>query len=459
MLAERFPLLAATEPEVVAYHYTEAGLSGHAIPYWQQAGQRAVERSANVEAIEHLTTGLQLLKTRPDPQECTHQELTLLTTLGPALMATKGYASPEAEQTYARARELGQQMERTPQLFAVFYGLWAFYLVRAEFPIAQELAEQLLTLAQRVQDSALLVVAHQAMGTMTVSLGDEALACTHLERALAFHDPQQHRALAFIYGQDPAVFCLAFTAWAQWLLGHPAQALAKNHEAVSRANELDHSFSLASVLVWAAIFHSLRRDVQATYEQAETAITLSTELGFPFRVAEGTILRGWALAILGKAEEGIAQIHQGLAMHQATGAKIARPWWLALLAEAYGKTGQPEEGLITLAEALELVHKTGENQWEAELHRLQGELLLARSTVHHTEAEVERCFSRALDMACRQQAKSLELRAATSLARLWQQQGKRQDAYDLLAPVYDWFTEGFDTADLQEAKRVLGDLS
>jgi predicted ATPase len=246
------------------------------------------------------------------------------------------------------------------------------------------------------------------------------------------------------------------------MLGYPDQALARNHHALALAHELAHHPSLANAQAWASIFYAWYRDAPAAQEHAEAAITLSTERGFPHRLAEGVLMRGWALAMQGQTEEGITQIRQGLAAWQATGAEIAWPLWLAFLAEAYGKAGQAGEGLTVLAEARALVHKTEERFWEAELYRLTGELLLAQEDTQDKGQkleEVETCFRQALDIARQQQAKSLELRTAMSLSRLWQRQSKRAEARALLAPIYGWFTEGFDTADLQEAKALLEELA
>jgi predicted ATPase len=246
-------------------------------------------------------------------------------------------------------------------------------------------------------------------------------------------------------------------SWSQWALGFPAQALARSHEALTLARDVSHLYSLSFALVLAGVLHQFRREVQATQEQAEAMIALSTAQGFPLLLAWGTIVRGWALAVQGQGEEGLAQIRQGLAAYRATRAELHQPYLLGLLAEAYGQAGQPEAGLAALAEALGLVDKTGERYWEVELHRLKGELLLAVSPAHHAEAAI--CYHRALNVARRQQAKSLELRVAMSLARLWRHQGKRAEAYELLVPIYGWFTEGFDTADLQEAKALLEALA
>ena len=465
----QFPEVCETQPELLAHHYTEAGLHAPAIGYWQKAGQRAIERSANLEAVGHLTTGLDLLKTLPDTPERTQQELTLHTALGVSLRATKGFGAPEVGQVYARARELCQQVEETPQLVPVLRGLWEFYELQGELQTARELAEQLLTLAQRVQEEELLLVAHSVLGDTLIWLGEFASARAHLEQGMALYHPQQYRSHAFLYGYDSGVHCLSFGAWALWYLGYPDQALRRIHDALTLAQEVAHPFSVAFALAFAAWLHQLRREGQAAHERAAAVIALATEQEFPFWESWGTVLRGWVLAEQGQSAAGITQIRQGIAAWRATGAELQLPYYLALLAEAYGKAGQAEEELRVLDEALTAVHKTGERQHEAELHRLKGELLLnaegGRSQslspptqsrrVRNAALTAEECFHQALAVARQQQAKSLELRATVSLARLWQQQGKHAEAYDLLAPLYDWFTEGFDTADLQEARALL----
>jgi predicted ATPase/class 3 adenylate cyclase len=462
----RFPELCETQPELLAHHYTEAGLTAQAIGYAQRAGQRALEHSANLEAVAHLTQGLALLATLPETPERAQQELGLQTTLGPALMNTKGQAAPEVLQAYARARELCQQVGETPQLFQVLRGLWYFYLHRVELRTARELGEHLLTLAQHLGDAALLLEAHYALGNTLNYLGEFAAAQAHFAQGIALYDPQRHRAHAFRYGQDPGVVCRSYSAVTLWLLGYPDQALQRTHEALTLARELAHPFSLATTLFFAAWVHQFRGEGALTQELAEAIIALGAEQGFaPFSSATGPIMRGWALLAQSRAsvvgqgqeEEGMALLQQGLAAWRATGAEVFQPYGLARLAEATAQVGQPEEGLSLLAEALVVTNDKGERRWEAELYRLRGELLLACSAEQHAKAETY--FHKALDVARQQQAKSWELRAATSLARLWQQQGKRQKAYDLLGPVHHWFTEGFDTADLQEAQALLDALA
>jgi predicted ATPase len=453
VLAEHFPETAETQPELVAQHYTAASLWELAVPYWQHAGQRALARSATLEAVVHLTKGLEVLGTLPDTPERVQQELSLQTTLGTALMAAKGQAAPEVGQAYARARELCRHVGETPQLFPVLFGLWRFYQVRAEHQTARELAEQCFSLAQRVQAPTLLLEAHFALGVSILWHGEVVPARAHLEQGIALYNPQEHRALAFRAGIDLGVWCLAHAAQALWMLGYPDQSLRRSHAALTLAQELSHPPSLAAVLFYVAFIHCYRREAHATQERAEAAMALASEQGFPQWLTGGTILRGWALAMLGQAEEGLAQIRQALAAWRAMGAGMAVSHWLVLLAEAYSKTGHAEEGLRLLAEALAHVDSSGERYHAAEVYWLKGELLLQQASPD--EAQAETCLHQALDIARRQEAKAYELRAAASLARLWQRQGKRAEAHQLLADIYGWFTEGFDTADLQEAKALL----
>jgi predicted ATPase len=463
VLAERFPETVETQPELLAHHYTEAGLIAQAIPYWQRAGQRAIQRSANLEAISHLTQGLGLLKTLPDNPERVQQELTLQIILGAPLIATKGWSVPEVKRTFSRARELCQQIGETPQLFPVLWGLAAVYIGQAEHRTGRALAEQCLALAQSVQEGNLLLMAHTVPGISLFHLGELVPGREYLEQVITHYDPQQHRSLAFLYGSfDPGVTCLSFAAWSLWPLGYPDQALQRSQEALTLAQEIAHPFSCGLALFFAAATYQFRREIQTTHERAEAAITFSTDQMFPEWVALGTLFRGWALTEQGQEKEGIAQMHQGLAAHRAMGSEVSLSYYLGLLAAAYGRVGQAEEGLKVLAEALAFVGKSEEHYYEAELYRLKGTLTLQSkvpSPRFQVEEEAEACFHKAIKIAREQQAKSWELRATISLARLWQSQGKREEARQMLAEIYGWFTEGFDTKDLQEAKALLDELT
>jgi class 3 adenylate cyclase/predicted ATPase len=453
VLAERFPETAKTQPELVAHHYTEAGLSAQAVPYWQRAGQRAQQRSANPEAVQHLTTGLALLATLPETPARAQQELDLQLALGPALQAVKGIASPEVEQTYARARTLCHQVGETPQLFQTLLGLCRFYQSSGALQTARELAEQLVRLAQRTAVPTLRLEVYGMLGHILFLLGDYPTAWTYHEQGIALIDPTAQRALAPHRELAPGMQCLHSVANTLWCLGYPAQALQRGQEALALAQALAHPLSLAATQTWVALLHHRRREVGAVQALAEALLTLAIAQGFPLYVGFGTCYRGWVLTMQGQGEAGLAQMQQGLAAVLATGQMMARPRWLTLLAEAAGYAGQVDEGLRVLTESLAAFEASGQGDWLADAYRLQGEFLLRQAVPDAVQAEA--CFQQALTIAHRQQAKSWELRAAMSLARLWQGQGKHADARQLLAPIYNWFTEGFDTADLREAKGLL----
>jgi predicted ATPase len=370
---------------------------------------------------------------------------------------TKGQTAPEVEQAYTQARALCQQVGETPQLAPVLFGLWRFYLVRGQLLTAREFGETLLRLSQRAPDPALAVIAHYTFGWTWCCLGALPAARRHLGECIARYTPDQSRAPAFRMGQDPGVACRAYAARALWLLGYPDQALARVLDALALAHELSHSYSLAFARCMAAYVYQFCRDVPAVHEQAEAAVILSTAQGFPQWATLGTIFRGWALAMQGQGEAGIGQIRQGIAACRTTGAALFVPYYCTLQADVAAHLGHPADGLQALAEAHTQVEQQEERWWEAEVCRLRGVLPLQQPET--PQAEAEAWVRRALDVARRQKAKALELRAAMSLARLWQQQGKRAAAYDLLAPIYGWFTEGFDTADLHEAKMLLEALA
>jgi predicted ATPase len=424
------------------------------VAYWQRAGQRALDRSAHLETINHVTTGIELLKTLPDTPERTQHALTLYIALGAALLMTKGQAAPEVEQAYTQAHALCQQVGETPELVPVLLGLWRYYLARPQLHTARELGETLLRLAQPAHDSVLFIIAHYVLGATWLWLGALPAAHQHLEEGSALYTPDQRRALVFRLGNDPGVVCRVDTALTLWLLGYPEQALTRVHEALALAHELSHPYSLAFARCVAALVSQCRRDVLTVYEHAEAAIALSTEQGFPLWAAWGTSLRGWALALQGQGEAGIEQVRQGITSYRATGAALHIPYFCTVLADVCDHLGHPEDGLQALAEAHTLMEQHDERYWEAEICRLRGVLLLR----HPGTSQAEAWLQRALDVARRQEAKSLELRAAVSLSRLWQQQGKQVEARELLAPIYNWFTEGFDTPDLQEARALLDEL-
>jgi len=454
-LVERFPEIANAEPALIAQHYTEAGVGEQAIAFWQKAGQRAIERSANLEAIAHLTKGLEVLKAQPETSARDQQELVLHTTIGVPLIAVKGMAAPEVERAYARARQLCLQVGDAPRLFPALFGLWWFYEVKPDLRAAYELAQQLLNLAERADESGHVIIAHRAMGHTLFWRGEFASARAHLEQAIALYDPQQHRSLAFTYGEQAGVPTRGFAAHALWYLGYPEQALEAMHKALSIAAELTHPWTVVMINVFAAWLHAYRREFHLVRQPAENALKLASEQQLAFFVGHATVLEGWARVRQGEGEQAIADIRSGIAAYRATGAELESSYWFALLAEAFATIGAVEEGLAALTEALNLVATTGVLFCQAELFRLKGELLLKRGELNQAEAS----FREAIHIASIQQAKLLELRASMSLARLWRDQGKVREARELLAPVYEWFTEGFDTRDLKEAKALLEQLT
>ncbi len=461
-LVERFPETAEAQPELLAHHYTEANLKQEALAQWQLAGQQAVQRSANFEAVSHFSRALELLKSLPAGPERFQQELALQLAVGTALIVTTGFGSAEVGKAYARARELCPQTGEPRQLFPVLWGLWMFYMARAEHAVARDLATRCLRMAQNTKDTGFLVQAHHVNGVGLIAAGDFAQALEHLEQATAIYDPAQHGMHANIYGHDPAAVSLTHASWSLWLLGRPDRALEKCSEGLARAQNLNHAYTSATVAAFAAWLHQFRRNSQSVEELAATAIRISTEHDFPFYRAMGIMMHGWALTQRGQELDGIAQMRAGLDEYHRTGAVVLRPGYLSLLAEACGNAGQPEEGLSLLAEAQDLATECEERWWQAELHRLKGELILKRAGAQslpvNIENKAEDCFRQALTVAREQKAKSLELRAAMSLSRLGLRQARRPEGRRLVEESLAFFTEGFDTPDLLDAKKLLQQL-
>jgi predicted ATPase len=443
----------------LAVLFDAARAPDRAADYYLAAAENAARNFAHHEAVALARRGLALLQTLPDTPARARRELPLLMTLGMQLQVTHGYAAPAAEPTYARARVLCEQMQEGPPLFPVLWGLWLFHKVRSELGTARELAERLFGLAQAAQDPAQLLQVRQALAVTSLCLGEPAATKEHMEQGVALYDPKRHQGHTLLYGQDPGVACRAFGGVALWLLGYPDQAERHSRQAVALGREQGQPSTLALALHFAAMFRQYRREVPAAAESAEATRAIATEHGLSFWRACGEIMRGWTLAEQGAPASGIAQLRQGLTAWKAAGSETYRTYFLALLAEALGKEGQIEEGLGVLAEALAQMQATSERFHGAELHRLQGEFLLRREAAEATCREAEACFLRALTIARRQQAKALELRATMSLARLYQQLDRQAEARSMLSECYGWFTEGFDTPDLQDAKGLLEGLA
>jgi predicted ATPase len=442
----------------LAHHYSRSNNMDKAVEYLGRAGQQALQRSGYADAITSLSAGLNLLHKLPDNPERIQRELLLQLALGRASEAVRGFAAPEVERAFTRARELCERLGDSPELFPALYGLWVMHLGRGELRRTYEFAEQLLRRAQSADDPALLIYAQMACGVILYWMGEFIRVREHLENAITIYDPERHRPLIFRYGgTDAGMICLTHTAWTLWQLGYPDQALKKGDEALALAHRLSHPFSLAFAEFFVGFLHQYRRDARAVEETAEGVIALSAEHGFIQLLADTTVLRGWAMAQQGRHEEGIAQIQEGLAAARATGVQLWRPYFLCLLAEAYMETGKLDDGLTALKEALATAEEHENRHNRAEIHRLKGELLLKQDDSN--TAEAQSCFERAIDVARNQSAKSWELRATMSLARLLTKQGHRDEARMMLAEIHNWFTEDFETADLKDAKALIDELN
>jgi predicted ATPase len=376
-----------------------------AIAYWHRAGQQALGHSAHLEAISLLTTGLELLAGLPQSAERTQHELHLTLALGTALVVTKGWAAPEVERVYAQAQVLCRRGGDTSQRFSALFGLYSFANVRAHYHTARAWGEQLLALATRQQDHALLLQAHRALGDTLYWLGEFAAARTHLEQGLACYDHRMHDSQVVLYGEDAGVICCSFLGHICWFLGYPDQALQRINDALRLARACAHPFCLARALLAAIRVHKYRRDGQALPTLSADLLALATAQGFTMRAASGMIEQGWMRVQRGEGAEGIRQMQHGLANARATGSALGQAYQLASLAEAYGRVGQVDAGLHTLAEAQTVVRTQEEHFYEAEVYRLTGEFLWARAAAEH--AEVEGALRQALAIARRQEAKSL----------------------------------------------------
>jgi predicted ATPase/DNA-binding winged helix-turn-helix (wHTH) protein len=458
----------------LATHFEYGRDYQRAIRYLQRAAEVAGQRYAHREMIEYLRRALALLRAMPAAPELTRRELEIHLALGPALMVTRGFAAAEVSDTYAQARQLCERLGDQQQLFAILFGQWRCAHVRAQLPAARALGEQLLSLAQTQGDPTRLVEAHAALGQTLCIQGELAPAREHLRQVVALYEPERHDALSLHLGYDPGVYARAVEAWVLWLQGYAEQALRRSQEALTLAQEQGHPFTLALTHATVAVLHQMRQDGARTLEQAGASLTLAHDYGFPYLRTIAALRQGWAFGNMGRLQEGIALLRQNLDTLLATGSELLRPYHLALLAEICGQAGQIEAGLSALEEALLAAHRHTERFYEAELFRLKGELLLRRSMAGGETSgsqgdatsggphgqlspptEAEACFQAALATARGQGAKALELRAALSLCRLWNRQGRGEAARRLLAEVYGWFTEGFETADLREAKQFL----
>lgn len=456
-LQETSPEVVANEPEVLAHHCEAAGLIKEAVGYWHLAGQRALTSSAHAEAVSHLTKGLRSLKSLPASPQRSHLELGLQMALGLGLIATHGYSSELVLNTFARAHELCSGLGESAQLFSVLFGLYMFHAVRSDRKETRETTGQLLRLAKRSGDVNLLVEAYAATGVAELLQGAQTSAHEHISQCLSLYDPAQHRSHVFIYGHDPGAVLHAYAGLNLWFLGYPDRALSSIEEALSLAEETAHPFTLAHVLSTSAELRHCRREFREVSELADRNVALSIEQKFPLWLGAGYCEQGWVLLSEGLVQDGIKRIREGMAMIRSTGSRARRPYHQLNLSEIYLQAGMIREGLAEVDEALSATYDSLSHYYLAELHRLRGELLLRSSP--EKSAEAESCFRQALDVAREQSARSLELRAAMSLGRLLGAHGRKDEARDVLSGILVFFTEGFQTLDLREAKALLEELA
>jgi predicted ATPase len=439
----------------LAQHFQEARITEKAIYYLHLAGERAVQMSAYQEALVHLTQGLELLMTMPDTPVRAEQELKLQISLGMAWVGSKG-SSPEVEKAYTRARQLCQQLGKTYQLSRVVGELAVYHFVRAEHHQARELSEEALGLAQKTGEPLLIAVSRWYLGFILFALGEYATALDHLEKVVVFYNPEKHHhSMVALRGSDAGPAAMAYIACCLWCLGYPDQAQERAQQALELARVLAHPFTLCDVLSYAGcVLDVMRRDARELKEHADELVRLANEKGLSGWIGSGISYLGEAMAMLGEYQEGITQIFQGMTVRETTFESCHVPGNLRSTAMAQAKLGQMDEALDTLAQAFSRMEGSGEHHWEADLHHLNGELLIMQDDLIGAEAS----FEKAIQVALKQHARSWELRSTISLARLWLEQGKRDEARGMLGEIYAWFTEGFDTPDLLEAKALLDEL-
>ncbi len=457
LIEKRFPETVEAQPELVAHHYTEASLTEKAVAYWTLAGEKAIQRSANVEAVDHLSRGLELLRELPETPERSEQELAMELVFGPALVATKGYGDPKVGLAYDRAWEICQQIPESPHVFIVLRGRQLHEMLAGEVPKARKIAKDLMELAEQNRNSAMLVGGQHTLAQTNFYLGEFTEAMNHAEAGIAAYDRKEHKFPNWP-GGHPGTQCYIWAALAAWMLGFPDRARELCESALALASEeASQPFNVALTRAQVTYVHAFCREAVIAQAQTEILIDLCLEERIPHWLEWGRTVHGWALAAQGQGEEGIAEVRRGIEAFRALRSRSEAVFLLSLHAEVCVELGQLDEGIWAIREAFDVMERNKAPWWEAELHRLRGKLLLAHCDGDH--AEPEKAFSRALSTARHQQAKSLALRAAVSRARHWQAQGKADEARDVLAPIYGWFTEGFDTVDLKDAKALLSQLA
>jgi class 3 adenylate cyclase/predicted ATPase len=453
VLENHFPELVENRPEILAYHYSEAGNNPLAIRCWRDAGRRAIASSANLEAIGHFRNALQLLSALPDTPQRAKEEIEIELALGIPLIAVRGYAAAETRETFARARSLCLKLNDASEYFQVLFGLWGHSWMGGKNDEALTMANEFLSKARASSDSILLMVAHRVMGSTLLTIGEFQASRRHFEESIALSNSEGRRPLYDLYMVEPQVASLLLLSWDLWFLGYPDQSLARVSEALALAQDLAQPYSIAFAHYMTSVVHLLRGDPDRALESAERSLEISREQRFSLYVLLSTISRGRALGELSRLREARSEIRMGIDEARRVGVGFMLPMMYSWLADVHAQSGENETALSIVEQTLSEVSDTTGRSWESELHRGRAEILLALNP--SKVAEAESYLKNAIEVARRQSAKSLELRAATSLGKLWRQQGRIDDGRDLIEPIYRWFEEGTATSDLKHARDFL----
>ena len=463
ILESQFAEIAESQPELLARHYTKADLIEKSARLWGKAGQRSQERSALVEAAEQLSQALAQIATLPSRPDLRREQIILQVALLNTLMHVKGYGAPETKAAVAQVRALIEQAERLGEppddpslLLSALFGQWIVNFISFNGDVARELAARFLALGEKEGTAVPLLIGHRTMASTLAFMGDLVGARAHYNEALALYRPAEHRRLMTRFGQDLRVTCLAFRSMALWLLGYPEAALKDADCALMEARQIEHAATLMFTLNFPILINTYCGNYDAANERLKELVVLAEEKGAPFRKAEGVLRRGYVLTLTGEATKAVEIVTSGIDLWRSAGSTIFTPEHEFMLAIAHTDLGQFDDAWRCIGEAMTAMQATNERWCEAEAHRVAGEIAL--KSPQRDVAKAQAYFEHSLTVARAQQAKSWELRAAMSMARLLSDQGKRQMARDLLAPIYDWFTEGFDTSDLRKAKALLGEL-
>ena len=455
VLETHFPVIVESQPDLLGYHLTEAGQPERAVTYWQKAGEREIKRYAHIEAVAHLKKGIELLSNLPDSVSNSLRELRFRILLGPLLLTTRGYGNIEVKDNYERSRTLSEQHGDTQCLLKTLAGLSVFHLVRSEYYKSYDINLELMSIAKRERNNAIEIWAHRGLGSNLFWIGDFIEARKHLGQVIERYNPKEHSQIVDLSGANLRLHCYCYDALMSEWLGYPDQAIQISQKAIDIA-EMEHNpFNHATALFFRAWLFCTRLDINSTRMLAETVVRLCNEKGFPFWNLSGTILLGWIQAVEGQTEKGLSTIRNALVGYENL-SRQWKPFAYFLQSKVCLKIEQIEEGLNSLNDAISFIEQTNERCWETEVIKLKGELLLAQSS--DNQAEAEACFNKAIEIAQIKEAKYFALMATMSLCRLWRNQGKRQEARDKLAKIFGWYTEGFDTPYLQEAKALLEEL-